>query len=65
MKMNLPFEILLFFGGMFFYGLRNMAAKWMVVHTARLLQKLFIKTEQDLALYLHHRNKAYNKRHRH
>ena len=61
MKANIPLDILLFILGMFFYGVRNMVAKWMVVQTGKLLKRLFRVTEHELAIYIHYRNRAYHK----
>lgn len=56
--MSVPLEIAIFVGGTFFSGLRSKIGRWMVDKTFEQLQKLFIKTERDLTIWLHYRNKA-------
>lgn len=56
--MSVPLELALFIGGTFFSGLRSQIGRWMVTKTFELLHKLFIKSERDLAIWLHFRNKA-------
>lgn len=55
---NILLEIILLIGGMFFYGVRAAIGKWLVFTVWRLLQKFLLKTEKDVAYYLHSRNKA-------
>lgn len=39
--------------------------KWVADQTKALFIKIFVRTEYDLAVYLHYRNKAMNKGHHH
>jgi hypothetical protein len=39
--------------------------KWVAEKTKALFMKLFVRTEHDMAIWLHYRNRAMNKGHQH
>lgn len=51
-------ELIFFIAGLFFSGLRAIVGKSMVYFVWKVLRKYLLKTEHDLALYFHTRNKA-------
>lgn len=61
---NIPFDIAAFIGGIIFFAIRNIIGKWIVMAGWRLLKGVLIKSEKDMALFLHHRNKEARKRSR-
>lgn len=52
--------VLVQIGLLYLYGIRNLFGKWLVRVTLRVAKKWLIKSERDLAIFLHY----YNGRHK-
>lgn len=53
MKFTAP-DILIFVGGLYLYGLRNIIGKWLVINTLSVAKIYLIKTERHFRIYWHY-----------
>lgn len=54
-------DILLFIGGLYLYGIRNMVGRWLVAETLSIGKIFLIKTERHFLIYWHFYNEEVKK----
>jgi hypothetical protein len=59
--MSTPADFLVFLAGLFLYGMKGIIGRWLVTITFKVLKKLYVETEHELALFIRAYHEALRK----